>query len=57
MLAYMFSLGWGDVGGVWKWQRILFAWEKKLVGKCCGLRLNVFCRLTYQISGNGGWTE
>jgi len=30
----MFVLGWGVGGEMWKWRRMLFAWEEGLVGEC-----------------------
>ena len=40
-VAEMFSLGWGEGGEVWKWQRRLLAWEEDQVRECCVILTNV----------------
>jgi hypothetical protein len=37
MVAYMFSLGWGEEGGVCKWRRRLRTWEEEMLGECRAL--------------------
>jgi len=41
IVAYMFSLGWGEGGEAWNWLRQLLAWEEDQVRECCAILSNI----------------
>lgn len=40
-IAEIYSLGWGEDGWVWKWQRKLLASEEDQVRECCKILINI----------------
>lgn len=42
IVAGMFSLGWGEGGGAWKWLRRLWAWEEEFLMECRTLLQDIF---------------
>jgi len=46
-VAEMYSLGWGEEGEAWKWQRRLLAWEEEKVRECCDVLTNIVLQLNH----------